>query len=193
MLFRSSFFEGKFSTLEGKIADKFSILEGKIDEKFSIIERKLDINVEQKIYNVATHEDERKNDKLVSEKGKDNDNFDVLLDVVEGQIFYAEGNEEEEIRATATTGKQFDGQNKENKQDELLIKVEEKDVSVTYEEEKKKDCSEVGVASVSSSTESDNTFLEKVDNIVKTIVQKEVNFLLFLLCLFFVSSLHNKG
>ena len=110
-----NFFEGKFSMLEGKIADKFSILEGKIYEKFSILQKKLDLIVEQKICNVATHEDERKNDKLVSEKGKDNDNFDVLLDAVEGRIFHAEGNEEEEIRATATDGKQFYGQNKENK------------------------------------------------------------------------------
>ena len=60
----------------------------------------MDIIVEQKISNFATDEDEWKYHKLVYEKDKDNDNFDVLLDAVEGQIINAEGNEEEEIRPT---------------------------------------------------------------------------------------------
>ena len=60
-------------------------------------------------------------------------------------------------------------QEKENKEDQLNRNVEEKDLKKNYEVEKKKDISGVGVASDSSSTDSDDTFLEEVDNIVKSI------------------------
>ena len=57
----------------------------------------MDIILEQKISNVAKDEDDQKYDEIISEN--ENDNFDVLLDAVEGRIIDADGNEEEEKRS----------------------------------------------------------------------------------------------
>ena len=97
-----------------------------------------------------------------------NNNFDIFLDAVEEKNSVNEKNrknEEEEKRRKVKKNEEEEKKNKE----ELKKNVKEEDLKKNFEEDKKKNVSGVSVPSDCSDTDSNDTFFDKIDNIVKSV------------------------